>query len=306
MPTDTELADLRHRLGAVVVVPVTPFDIHHQVDLPAFEQHVRWLAGSGLGVICINGNASEFYSLSLAEQAQLTAALPAAAGPAVLTLTGIGYDVATAVGAGRAAQAAGVRAVMVHHPPHPFVTPEGWADYHAAIAEALPELGVVAYIRSAVATPQAVRQVAERCPNFIGVKYAVPDPLRLAAMIETVPPTRLAWVCGLAELWAPYFWAAGARGFTSGLANANPALALRFAERLSTGDAAGAHRLLPLIRPFEAMRARYESGLNVAVVKEALAQLGLGSRRVRPPSRELADAERADVAAIVASWQVER
>lgn len=302
MPIDAAFSNLHRRLGAVVVVPVTPFDEAHQVDLPAFERHVRWLAGSGLDVICINGNASEFYSLSLAEQARLTAALPAAAGSA-LTMTGIGYDVETAVAAGRAAQAAGVGAVMVHHPPHPFVTAEGWAAYHQAIADGLPGLGVVAYIRSAAATPEAVRAVAERCPNFVGVKYAVPDPQRLAVMMEATPPARLAWVCGLAELWAPYFWAAGARGFTSGLANANPALAQRFCDRLRQGDFAAAHALLPLIRPFEAMRARHDSGLNVAVVKETMAQLGLGSRRVRPPSRELSAVERAEVADIVGRWR---
>jgi 4-hydroxy-tetrahydrodipicolinate synthase len=301
MQISADFSPLHRRLSAVVVVPVTPFDEAHQVDLPAFEQHIRWLAGRGLDVICINGNASEFYSLSLAEQARLTAALPSAAGGA-LTMTGIGYDVETAVAAGRAAQAAGVDAVMVHHPPHPFVTAEGWTAYHQAIAEGLPGMGVTAYIRSTAATPEAVRALAERCPNFVGVKYAVPDPLRLAAMIEAAPPARLAWVCGLAELWAPYFWAAGARGFTSGLANANPVLALRFCERLRAGDLAGAHGLLPLIRPFEAMRARHDSGLNVAVVKEAMAHLGLGSRRVRPPSRELSPAERAEVAAIVGLW----
>jgi len=302
MRIDADFAALRDRLCAVVVVPVTPFDAACQVDWPAFEQHIRWLAGSGLDVICINGNASEFYSLSPVEQARLTAALPMAAGGA-LAMTGIGYDVETAIAAGRAAQAAGVGAVMVHHPPHPFVTPEGWTAYHQAIAEGLPGLGVVAYIRSAAATPEAVRALAERCPNFVGVKYAVPDPLKMAAMIEATPSTRLAWVCGLAELWAPSFWAAGAKGFTSGLANANPALALNFFECLQAGDYAAAHDRLRTIRPFEQMRARHDSGLNVAVVKEAMAQLGLGSRKVRPPSRELMEAERAEVAAIMESWK---
>jgi 4-hydroxy-tetrahydrodipicolinate synthase len=35
---------------------------------------------------------------------------------------------------------------MVHHPVHPFVTAEGWTDYHQAIADGLPGLGVDNYL----------------------------------------------------------------------------------------------------------------------------------------------------------------
>ena len=37
---------------------------------------------------------------------------------------------------------------------------------------------------------------------------------------------RMTWLAGAAELTAPAFWAVGAHGFTSGLANVSPALAL--------------------------------------------------------------------------------
>ena len=53
------------------------------------------------------------------------------------------------------------------------------------------------------------------------------------------------------------------------------------------------------LRPFEDLRARYHNALNVSVVKEALAQLGLCRPDVRPPISPLSDAERAEVAAIL-------
>jgi len=71
---------------------------------------------------------------------------------------------------------------------------------------------------------------------------------------------------------------------------------------LQTGDLAGAQRLAARIRPFEAMRARDNGALNVSVIKEALAQRGLGSRRVRPPIQELNEMQRAEVAAILAAF----
>jgi 4-hydroxy-tetrahydrodipicolinate synthase len=56
------------------------------------------------------------------------------------------------------------------------------------------------------------------------------------------------------------------------------------------------------IRPFEALRAANESEHNVSVVKEALAQLGVCSADVRPPSSRLDDVGRAAVADVLRSW----
>ena len=104
------------------------------------------------------------------------------------------------------------------------------------------------------------------------------------------------------EFYAPGYWAYGARGFTSGLANVNPALSLSLLGALRTGDLTGAMDVWEDIRPFEDLRAAGGAADNVSVVKEALAQLGLCGRDVRPPSRVLPDTERAAVGAILRSW----
>ena len=38
--------------------------------------------------------------------------------------------------------------IMIHQPVHPYQAAEGWVAYHAAIADAVPDLGVVLYVRS--------------------------------------------------------------------------------------------------------------------------------------------------------------
>ena len=38
--------------------------------------------------------------------------------------------------------------IMVHQPVHPYVSVEGWIEYHRAIASDVPELGVVLYVRN--------------------------------------------------------------------------------------------------------------------------------------------------------------
>ncbi len=98
---------------------------------------------------------------------------------------------------------------------------------------------------------------------------------------------RLTWLAGAAELTAPAFWAVGARGFTSGLANVSPALALGMLEALRENDFQAAMQAWESARRFEELRLANASADNVSVVKEALAQLGLCRADVRPPSRSL-------------------
>src|SRR5699024_3093881 len=130
---------------------------------------------------------------------------------------------------------------------------------------------------------EAVLRLVDRCPNISAVKYAVEDPHAFGALAAESSP-RIDWICGVAEMWAPAFWAAtGRSAFTSGLANVVPALSLDLHSALSTGDHSEVQRLWHLVRPFEVLRNQHASKNNVSVVKEALAQLGLISPAVRAP-----------------------
>jgi 4-hydroxy-tetrahydrodipicolinate synthase len=296
-----EFHQIQAKLRTVVTVTVTPFDEGGALDRSAYAANIRRMIVAGLTVITPNGNTSEFYSLSPSEHdAALEVAIDTAKNKALI-IAGAGYDVASVVRVGRIAQDHGA-AVMIHQPLHPIQSAEGWLEYHAQIAEALPLAPLVLYLRSPNISAEHLARLAERYENIVAVKYAVPDPVKFAAAVEAVPPGRLTWLCGLAEMWAPYFWLAGARGFTSGLANVQPGLALEMLACLQSGDLAGAQRLAARIRPFEAMRARDNGALNVSVIKEAMAQGGLGSRRVRPPIQELNEMQRAEVAAILAAF----
>ena len=49
-------------------------------------------------------------------------------------------------------------------------------------------------------------------------------------------PDHIIWVGGLAEVWAPSFYAVGARGFTSGLINVWPERSVAINRALEVGD----------------------------------------------------------------------
>ena len=291
---NTDRAALVQQLKTIAAIPVTPFHADGSVDWETYDRVVRRIVDGGVTVITPNGNTGEFYALNREECDRAVEETIKAVGNRALVMPGVGHDVSSAVALGKAAEAAGARAVMVHQPVHPYQSSDGWVAYHEAIAEALPALGIVPYLRDPNVTPAMLRRLTEY-PNFVGVKYAVPNPLQFASTVAAVGEDKLAWVCGLAEGWAPFFWPGGAAGFTSGLVNLETSLSFDMLRALQRGDYAGAMAVWRRVKPFEDLRARRSAANNVPVVKEAMHQLGTCSRTVRPPISEVPDAEKQEV-----------
>ena len=292
----------RAALAGVVAIPVTPFTADGPVDWDQHGALLRRLVDGGIKAVTPNGNTGEFYTLDPAEARRAAENTVKFVGDRAAVIVGVGLDTKSASEAARHAAEAGAGLIMVHQPVHPYISGEGWTEYHRRIADAVPELGVVLYVRDARITGAQIAQLGDQCPNVVGIKYSVTDPVRFAAVAREAGRARFAWVDGLAELYAPAYYAVGATGFTSGLVNVAPRIALEMHERLSGGDYPGAMGIWELIRPFEELRAADSAADNVSVVKEALAQLGLARRDVRPPSRSLPRQVRDQIEAILASW----
>ena len=293
---------LREKLSSVVAIPVTPFDSEGKVAETAYRKVVRRLVDGGIEVITPNGNTGEFYALSTEEARYAVDITVGECDGAATVLVGVGHSIPDAIAGARHARDAGAEAIMIHQPVHPYVSQAGWVDYHHEIANAVPELGVVLYLRNPRIDGSYLAALGEAAPNVIGVKYAVPDPVRFGTVAQDAGGSRFVWIAGLAELSAPGYWALGATGFTSGLANVDPGLSLAMLNALRANDYPAAQRVWQQIRPFEQLRAVGESENNVSVVKEALAQLGLCRRDVRPPCRVLDETGRAEVARMLAEW----
>ncbi|GHF02547.1 dihydrodipicolinate synthase family protein [Streptomyces spiralis] len=301
---DTRFETQRAALADVVAIPVTPFAEDGRIDQDTHRALLRRLLDGGVTTLTPCGNTGEFYALTAPERRLVTQLTVEEAGDRASILVGVGHDVPTAVASARHARELGAQMIMVHQPVHPYVSQAGWVDYHRAIAEAVPELGVVPYIRNAQLPGARLAELADACPNVIGVKYAVPDAARFAAFARDAGLDRFVWVAGLAEPYAPSYFSAGATGFTSGLVNVAPAVSLNMLQSLRAGDYPAAMKVWEQIRRFEELRAEGGSANNVTVVKEALASLGLCRRDVRPPSKPLPESERAEVAAITAGWSI--
>jgi Dihydrodipicolinate synthetase family len=135
--------------------------------------------------------------------------------------------------------------------------------------------------RSALAADRP--SVSRSTRTVVSAGWATANPMRLAAARAACDPS-IVWVGGLAEGWAPSFYAVGARGFTSGLINVWPERSLAIHAALEAGDYTGANDLIAGMKAFEDIRAEEMGGTNVTGVKAALLAFGTDCGPARPPS----------------------
>jgi 4-hydroxy-tetrahydrodipicolinate synthase len=269
-------------LGGISGILVTPFDAADRIAPQRLAPIIERALRAGVHILVANGNTGEFYSLSTDEAvAMVEAAAQQIAGRAPL-LCGIGRALPDALRLAKAARAAGADGLMIHQPPDPFAAPRGVVDYVRRVAEAGDGLPLVLYLRN---DAMGTAGIADLCAveGVVAVKWATPNPMRMAEAAAAAD-ARIVWVAGLAETWAPVLYAAGARGFTSGLINVWPERSMEIHAALGDGDHTRANALIATMRAFEEIRAEELNGTNVTGVKAALALQGLDCGPTRPPS----------------------
>ena len=279
---------LNKRLETINAITLTPMDpVTHAVDWDGVERNVEWLISNGLEVLVPCGNTSEFFSLTIEEaKEEMSRVAKKAAGRAII-MPGIGHTVETAIELGKHAQAVGAECVMIHQPNQPFVTDRGALDYFKAIVEGL-DIPSTIYWKDPQVSDDVLVELC-KLDKVIGVKYAINDIPRFTATVRRVPKEYdITWVCGTAEKWAPYFFHVGATGFTSGLVNVMAERSFEMLKALQTGDHETVWNIWDLLLPFENLRAKYNNGNNVTVIKEAVNllsdRLGYSAGVVRPPA----------------------
>src|SRR6516165_898981 len=293
---------LRKALTGISGILVTPFDAQDRVAPRQLEPIIDRAIRAGVHILVTNGNTSEFYGLTTAEAETMVHAAAEQIGGRVPLIAGIGRSINDACALARASRAAGASALMVHQPPDPFVAPRGVVAYVERIAEAGDGLPIMLYLRNDGIGLDAIGVLC-RAPGVAGVKWASPTPLRLAEAIRHADAD-IAWVGGLAEVWAPPLCAVGARGFTSGLINVWPEHSVAIHAALEAGDYGRANELIAIMLAFEEIRAEEQNGTNVTGVKAALQLIGIDCGPTRPPSAwPLTEAQMSRLRNLLETWK---
>ena len=274
--------DLDRALSGISGILVTPYDGDGEVAPEKLAPIIDRVLGAGVHMPVVNGNTGEFYALTTDEACIMVREVAGLVGDRAPLLAGVGRGIRDACRLAKVSAEAGATALMIHQPPDPFVAPRGVVDYVRAVSDAADGLPIMLYLRNdAIGT----KAIAELCglPGVKGVKWATPNPMKLAEAMAACDPS-ITWVGGLAEVWAPPFYAVGARGFTSGLINVWPERSVAIHAALDGGDYDTAGKLIREMRAFEDIRAEELNGTNVTGVKAALQALGMDCGATRPPS----------------------
>ena len=269
-------------LTGISGILVTPYDADGEIAPAKLAPIIDRALGAGMHIPVVNGNTGEFYALTTDEACTMAREVVAMVDGRAPVLAGIGRGIRDACALARASADAGAAALMVHQPPDPFVAPRGIVDYLKAVSDASGGLPMMLYLRNDAIGTAAIEALCA-VPGVRGVKWATPNPMRLAEAKAACDPS-IVWVGGLAETWAPALYAVGARGFTSGLINVWPERSMAIHAALEAGDYAIANALIAGMKLFEDIRAEEMNGTNVTGVKAALLAMGDDCGPTRPPS----------------------
>lgn len=174
---------------------VTPF-LNGEVNYPMMEQLLRRQMEAGIRAVVICGTTGESPTLSDSEKLELFRRAKKYAGDTCLIIAGTGSNnTEHTVSLSKAAEAAGVDALLVVSPYYNKATQEGLVTHYSAVASSV-HIPVIAYnvpSRTGVDMPVSVYQCLAQLPNMAGVKEASTDISKIAKIRSVCPESFAVW-----------------------------------------------------------------------------------------------------------------
>lgn len=283
-------SELRSRLEGVIAFPVTPFTADFELDLGPLRENCEQMVAHGIHAVVAAGGTGELYSLTPDEHRRVVGAVVEAVRGRAPVIAGVGYGVALGRALARGAEQAGADGILMLPPYYVGADPEGLLDYYRHVASAT-SLGVFPYSRDWVNfTPKALHRLAD-IPNAVAYKDGQGD-LRAFSRLRQAVGDRLLWLGGVGDDMVGGYFAAGAKGFTSSIANFMPEVAVELFDQAKAGNFERVRAITATkVQGFYDLRIR-RKGYEVAMVKEALELLGRRAGPVRPPLVNVTPADR--------------
>ena len=283
-------AELRSRLEGVIAFPITPFTSQLELDLPALRENVEFMVAGGIHALVAAGGTGELYSLTPDEHRQVVQTVVEVVRGRVPVIAGTGFGVVIGRLLARQAEEVGADGILMLPPYYVNADPEGLLEYYRQVAGAT-SLGVFPYSRDWVTFTAAALRTLTEIPNVIAYKDGQGD-LRTFSRLQHAVGDRLLWLGGVGDDMVAGYFAAGARGFTSSIANYMPQVAVELFKLAKAGNFQGVRELTAQkIQIFYDLRVA-RRGYEVSIVKEAMELLGQKAGPVRPPLVNVAPQDR--------------
>ncbi len=299
-PSTARYAEIRSRIQTAIAFPVTPFHADYSLDLDELRRLIRFMVDGGITALVTAGGTGELYNLDIDEWRAVVRTTVEAVGGRAVVIAGIGFNGYTGARMAREAQEMGADALLIFPPYYRTGDEDGLFGYYQMIANAT-ELPVIPYSRdNAVLGPRIAERIAE-IPNAVAYKDGQGS-ARMFMRVRQHLGDRFVWLGGTGDDLVPAYFAAGAQGYTSSVANVSPRLALDLLHGVQAGKYAEMQALVDrAIVPLYELRDK-RRGYEVSAMKAMMEGRGLPGGPVRPPLLDLTDAERAEATAWAADW----
>lgn len=292
------------RFSGCITALATPFEASGALDLAAWRTLLEAQLAGGVDGVVVAGSTGEAAMLEAGEFETLIGTAVEILGGRLPVLAGAGLSgTAATIRQCLRARAAGAHALLVAAPAYVRPTQEGMQRHFEAVAEALDAPVVLYNVPSRTAVdlePGTVARLAHD-PRIAGIKEALPDVDRMAALLRLRSPTFA--VLGGDDGSARAAQLAGADGVVSVASNLVPAACTRLSALARAGTADEALALDTELAPLYQVLALEP---NPIPLKAVLAELGLCGDRLRLPLLPLSSPHRtAAVAAARAARALE-
>ena len=223
---------------------ITPFR-KGKVDYDAYAGLVEFQVANGSHGILVNGTTSEPASLTVEERNKLVdVAVEAAAGKLpIVAATGSQNIIETEILTAHA-EKAGADALLIVTPYYTRPPQRGLVEYYKTLGKQTKLPWMIYHIpgRAAVSvTLDTLKQIADACPNFVGMKHAVDDLGFASTCLDHFGMDFRIFV-GLEDLSYPMM-AVGACGLMNAVGNLQPKKLAKMCDAIWAGDLKKAQKL---------------------------------------------------------------
>ena len=264
--------------------PITDMDKNGEFNAATYAERLKWFMAHEITAVFVAGGTGEFFSLSRGEYQKVIQTAVQEVKGQLPVISSIGRSIPEAVEFAKMAEEAGIDGLLLM-PPYLTESPkEGVVSYARTIMQST-RLPVIYYNRSnGVLSAGHIRELADDCPNLIGLKDGTGNMQDLNDTIKTVGD-RLVYIGGVptAEIISEAYLFIGVNTYSSAVFNFVPDLAVKYYKALRGGDR---ETVAAIIRdffiPFVRLRSK-KAGYAVSLIKAGAALAGRSGGDVRAP-----------------------
>jgi len=264
--------------------PITDFDSQGRFDEASYRKRLKWFIGHEISAVFVAGGTGEFFSLSLDEYRDIVRVAVEEIDGRLPVIASAGLSVEVGKAFVQAAEEAGADGILLMPPYLTECPQDGLVEYARQICDAT-SINVIYYNRgNGILNTHSVQQLADHCPNLIGLKDGLGDIQALNKIIKTVGD-RLVYIGGVptAEIFAEAYVSIGVNTYSSAVFNFVPHMAVTFYKELRKGNKDVVKKITnEFFIPFVDIRDR-KAGYAVSLIKAGAEIIGRPAGSVRAP-----------------------